>query len=518
MIRRHGLVEKLIIFFFILLVSVLALTGFSAYFSQLSVYREQSEKKLQNTVTFLSELMKADGRDFLAYQELSIALKDEINIPADFDGNYHEAKIAFYNAFNRKYPGKTPGEEVPYKAMPKKLQILYVTYRQEYWMHIFESTSENLGVFYTYYLVPTGEEEHVYYIIDPVPETKTVAGRDFIVLDQDIYEATEEHEHLWKALKTGKFTPGYDVFDNEYGHTYACYYPLVIEDVTVGVVGAEIKIENVSNTIFKNAVRQTIIMAILMVLFGGVLSFVIGSKYIKRLLELKDDVVYFTETRDATVVDRVNSRIKGNDEIHDLAVQISIMISSISIYMKSLIEKNRLLTEAQDKIRTVNELANKDALTGIRNKTSYDEEVKKIEHQIVNEGFDKFGIAMVDLNYLKVINDNYGHEKGNISIRKICMIVCKNFAHSPVFRIGGDEFVIVLENEDYDNASFLVEKFRSTLEEIARDDFLEPWEKVSAAIGWTMFDPENDKGVQSVFKRADDLMYEDKKAMKATRQ
>ena len=98
------------------------------------------------------------------------------------------------------------------------------------------------------------------------------------------------------------------------------------------------------------------------------------------------------------------------------------------------------------------------------------------------------------------------------------MIVCKNFAHSPVFRIGGDEFVIVLENEDYDNASFLVEKFRSTLEEIARDDFLEPWEKVSAAIGWTMFDPENDKGVQSVFKRADNLMYEDKKAMKATRQ
>ena len=518
MIRRHGLVEKLIIFFFILLISVLALTGFSAYFSQLSVYREQSEKKLQNTVTFLSELMRADGRDFIAYQQLSIALKDEINIPADFDGDYHEAKTAFYDAFNRKYPGKTPGEEVPYKSMPKKLQILYVTYRQEYWMHIFESTGENFDVIYTYYLVPTGEEEHVYYIIDPVPGIKNIDGKDYIELDDDVYEATEQHKHLWQALKTGKFTPGYDVFDNKYGRTYACYYPLIIEDVTIGVVGAEVEIESVNNAIFTNAVRQTIIMAILMAVFGGILSFVIGSKYIKRLLDLKEDVVYFTETRDASVVDRVNSRIKGNDEIHDLAVQISIMISSISIYMNSLIEKNRLLTEAQDKIRTVNELANRDALTGIRNKTSYDEEVKKIERQIANEGFEKFGIAMVDLNYLKVINDTYGHEKGNIAIRKICMIVCKNFAHSPVFRVGGDEFVVILENEDYENAVELVEKFRNMLDEIARDSFLEPWEKVSAAIGWTLYDSKSDAGVTNVFKRADDLMYEDKKAMKAARE
>jgi len=255
-----------------------------------------------------------------------------------------------------------------------------------------------------------------------------------------------------------------------------------------------------------------------MIVFGGILSFVIGAKYIKRLLELKDDVVYFTETRDESVVDRVNTRIKGNDEIHDLAVQISIMISSISIYMNSLIEKNRQLTEAQNKIRAANELANRDALTGIRNKTSYDGEVRKIEDWIVNEKFDRFGIAMVDLNYLKVINDNFGHEKGNISIKKICMIVCKNFTHSPVFRIGGDEFVVILENEDYDNAIELVRKFKKTLNEISGDDSLEPWEKVSAAIGWTMFDPETDKGVQSVFKRADDLMYEDKKAMKAARE
>ncbi len=79
MIRRHGLVEKLIIFFVILVVSVLTLTGVSAYLSQMSIYREQSEQRLQNTLIYLAELMSADGQDFLAYQRLSIALKDESN-------------------------------------------------------------------------------------------------------------------------------------------------------------------------------------------------------------------------------------------------------------------------------------------------------------------------------------------------------------------------------------------------------------------------------------------------------
>lgn len=67
---------------------------------------------------------------------------------------------------------------------------------------------------------------------------------------------------------------------------------------------------------------------------------------------------------------------------------------------------------------------------------------------------------MIDLNYLKLINDNFGHDKGNIAIKKICNIVCVTFKHSPVFRIGGDEFVVILENEDYDNIHTLIKQFR----------------------------------------------------------
>ena len=78
-----------------------------------------------------------------------------------------------------------------------------------------------------------------------------------------------------------------------------------------------------------------------------------------------------------------------------------------------------------------------DALTGIRNKMAYDYEVEKLEKDLA-DGFNEFGLAMVDLNFLKKSNDTYGHEKGNISIRRLCMLVCEVFEHSPVFRIGGN--------------------------------------------------------------------------------
>ena len=278
----------------------------------------------------------------------------------------------------------------------------------------------------------------------------------------------------------------------------------------MGVVGADIEIATVNKNILENTIQQILYMALLVSVFGGLLTFLLHKFYIERLLKLEKSIEDFALTKDLSIAQKIKNEINGNDEIHDLADETSNMIESICEYVDSL-------SEANEKIRFANELASKDTLTGIRNKTAYDNEVQKIEFQIAQDNFDKFGIAMVDLNYLKLINDNFGHDKGNIAIKKICNIVCVTFKHSPVFRIGGDEFVVILENEDYDNIHTLIKQFRDTLNDISMDETLEPWEKVSAAIGWTMFDKQTDLGVQNVFKRADNLMYEDKKNMKATR-
>ncbi len=515
--KRRGLLRKLTIFFFIMVLSVSILAGLTTYVFQTNVYHDECEHDLQNLVKLLSELMASDGKEFMAYQEMTLEVGDKVKIPLDYDGDYRPAKALFYKRFNEIYPGKALGVDVDYEDFNEELKILYVTYKQEYWLHAYEVCKNNFGAVYTYYVVPTGENLHMYYVIDAVREPTVIDGEDVIYLNLDVYQDMEVHEHMWKTWESGAVVPGYDTYDNEFGKTYACYYPLIIDGRKLGIVCADMEIEKVNKTILDKSIRQSLSMLILVTILGVILSVLIGKRYVQRLIKLRADVGEFSKNKDVALARKIKNEINGNDEITDLANEIADMIVELSTYMKSILDKNKELTQAQEKIKAANELANKDALTGIRNKTAYDSEVKKIEYNMIREHFDKFGIAMVDLNFLKVINDTYGHEKGNLAIKKICMIICKNFAHSPVFRIGGDEFVVVLENSDYDEAKELVAKFKNTIDEINKDDSLEPWEKVSAAIGWTLFDPEKDDDVQSVFKRADYEMYENKKAMNAER-
>ena len=170
--------------------------------------------------------------------------------------------------------------------------------------------------------------------------------------------------------------------------------------------------------------------------------------------------------------------------------------------------------ETEKKASTMEALAVKDTLTGVWNRFAYDEEVAKLNNDI-RVGFAQFGIAMIDLNDLKKINDTYGHENGNFAIKKLCGIICDVFKRSRVFRIGGDEFVVILKKKDFKNIDKRIEEFSSRLMNIEADKSLMPWEKVSAAIGYAVFDAEEDVNVDDVFKRADMAMYQRKSAMKA---
>ena len=108
----------------------------------------------------------------------------------------------------------------------------------------------------------------------------------------------------------------------------------------------------------------------------------------------------------------------------------------------------------------MNDIAYKDALTRVKNKAAYDEKTDSLSWDIMNLAA-RFGIVMVDLNFLKVINDKYGHDKGNEYIVGSCRVVCDTYVHSPVYRIGGDEFLVVLEGQDYDNREELLEQVKA---------------------------------------------------------
>lgn len=198
--------------------------------------------------------------------------------------------------------------------------------------------------------------------------------------------------------------------------------------------------------------------------------------------------------------------IVGNDEISDTAIRLNEMV-------ERLVRTKNALSASRFQAEEMAALANKDALTGIRNKTAYDKEITALEKTLSGGNFD-FGIAMIDLNDLKHINDTFGHDKGNVSIVMLCKVVCTVFKHSPVFRVGGDEFVAILKEHDLDHREELRDKFKDELAALRSDSTLQPWEQINASIGISIYDASIDKTVSDVFKRADELMYEDKKKTK----
>ena len=195
-----------------------------------------------------------------------------------------------------------------------------------------------------------------------------------------------------------------------------------------------------------------------------------------------------------------------NDEIGDITSGMNAMVDRLNFTLNELLS-------SQQHADAMSRLATLDSLTGIRNKTAFDEQSKLLSEEI-RSGDAEFGLALVDLNNLKLINDNYGHEKGDIAIKTLCGIICDVFTETNVFRVGGDEFVILLKDEDYSNAEALVDQFKERMRNVAFDYTLQPWIRVSAAIGYALYNSSTDSGTDSVFARADHEMYSCKKMMK----
>ena len=206
--------------------------------------------------------------------------------------------------------------------------------------------------------------------------------------------------------------------------------------------------------------------------------------------------------------------IRKNNEVASLSNAITKMTEDMRDYVEGIILAERNAEIMKQHASQMTELATQDSLTGIRNKTAYDREIKKMEYELELGNLLHFGMAMIDLNNLKMINDNYGHEEGNYAIKKVCEIICSTFVHSPVFRVGGDEFVVILKGSDFAIVYSLIANFKHELFMLEKDESLRPWEKVSAAVGFAEYDGKQDTSVTDVFKRADQKMYEDKKKMK----
>ncbi|MBO4706756.1 MAG: diguanylate cyclase [Spirochaetaceae bacterium] len=156
-------------------------------------------------------------------------------------------------------------------------------------------------------------------------------------------------------------------------------------------------------------------------------------------------------------------------------------------------------------------LAYTDSLTGVKNKHAYMEDKKLIEDRIASGQQKDFAIIVFDLNGLKIINDTKGHDAGDTYIKDSCQIICDNFKHSPVYRIGGDEFVAFLEGKDFLNRDELLKVFEDTMDENQRKG------GIVISSGIEVYHSGSTDTFSALFDSADKKMYERKRKLKETK-
>ena len=183
-----------------------------------------------------------------------------------------------------------------------------------------------------------------------------------------------------------------------------------------------------------------------------------------------------------------------------------VLFATVLILQLRKISRNRLEAE-QEKSNSFKSMANTDSMTGVRNKHAFSEAERSLDIMIGEGSIDKLAVVVCDINGLKHVNDTLGHAAGDKLIVDASNMICEYFDHGAVYRIGGDEFTVLLQGKGYDTMIGVVNDFNRQAEANIAEG------AVVVSIGYSVLG-KDDKSLHDVFERADQMMYERKKELK----
>ena len=192
-----------------------------------------------------------------------------------------------------------------------------------------------------------------------------------------------------------------------------------------------------------------------------------------------------------------------------MAVVVVVFAVGLGVLLTNYSLMSRMARESAAELRAVKTKANTDPLTGVKSKQAFVEEEHTFNAHIETGSIDEFAVVVCDVNGLKFINDTLGHKAGDQYIKDASHLICEIFQHSPVFRTGGDEFVVILTGRDYHSRRELMQTLHDR--SVQHID----WQQVVVSGGMSDFIPGSDADIHAVFERADALMYREKQLLKS---
>lgn len=338
---------------------------------------------------------------------------------------------------------------------------------------------------------------------------------DWPLLNEDTeYYTPESIKPYLNAWSTEGITFFKD--DSDWGECYTACKPIVASDgETVALLCADVFVDDMQAQKDGYIVRSVSSVVFVGCLFVALLVLWLRRDVTRPIEKLEVSTRNFANQshgrRDPSMLMYYAPDINTQNEVESLSDAIAQMSEDMQAYVMDIARAEERAKSAEKKVEGISKVAFKDSLTQAGSQVAYSQKVAELK-QAIEDGNAQFAVLMVDLNNLKHINDTYGHDKGNRYLSGARELVSDAFRHSPVYRIGGDEFVVVVQGPDYEQRDELLWVFQDCLVKIQCDMTAQPWERFSAACGMATYEPGDT--YKDVFRRADVAMYENKIQMK----
>lgn len=249
-------------------------------------------------------------------------------------------------------------------------------------------------------------------------------------------------------------------------------------------------------------IHVVILLSIAMFILLGIVNMYVNRESEKSLIS-RVNVIFLLVIAAGSGIDILTYYIypQGGKEFN--CSKFALLLYIVSLVYATMKETEELVQKAQDAER----LAYTDELTGLNNRTAYNEAVEKID---LTKGVHT--VFMCDLNNLKKCNDTMGHHWGDTYIKISAGIIQESFDDiGRAYRIGGDEFCIISDVDDpeqiqaaYDKLAYRVEEYNTGTSVI----------EIGIAVGYARYDANIDKNLEDTRIRADQRMYLNKEMIK----
>ena len=335
-------------------------------------------------------------------------------------------------------------------------------------------------------------------------------GKFVFTVDPDPVDPGDFGEEVLTTPALEKAATGIAAVDDDpaadrWGNFYSAYAPVYDSTGKVaGIVGVDFDANWYDSQIQQHSTSIAVVTTI-SVMLGGIVIAVITNRVRvrfreldKELSHLSNDVDYLMEEmasysgNETLKTQAEDVPVDGADELERLGNKIHAMRAEMSMYLEYL------HTQAYT-----------DSLTRLGNSTAYHEMVSEVNKKI-STGDADFWVVVFDVNRLKEINDDYGHEFGDRYLVAAAQVLGSGFRDVPVFRVGGDEFVVIARG--YDDAR-MEEGLRQLEARLNKFNESERPCAMRLAIskGVSRFQADKDTSFKDVFARADQIMYDDKR-------